>query len=84
MDVKGRAERIRAITTLFDNAKKMSDLADSSRSLLTAEQVHILATQLKKSLNDILDQEFEQGADYGSTNTLHYMKKHYEIRDIWD
>lgn len=84
MDVKGRAERIRAITEAFDRVRLVTALADSSRSPLTAEQVLILATQLKKSLNDILDQEFEHGADHGSRLAAEYMMKNYEIHDTWD
>lgn len=80
----GRAERIRAITALFDNAKKLTDLAALSGGGLSVSQIRIIADNLAAGLNDILDQEFEKGADYGSTNTLNYVKKNYELREIWD
>lgn len=81
---EGRAERVRAITTLFDNARTVTDLATLSGHQLTDIQIRNIADNLAAGLHNILDREFEQGANFGSTNTLNYMKKHYEIHYIWD
>lgn len=40
--------------------------------------------RLRAALHRILDAEYEQGCGDGAENATSYIRKHYELREIWD
>lgn len=56
----------------------------TTQPFATVASAEVAGDRLRKAIYRILDEEYMQGAEDGAEHATNYIRKNYELREIWD